>query len=99
MQSLKEKTSRKLLMEYKNLSRAFWGRHMWAVYFATTSGNVTGEVIMKYIEEQGKEPPDGDFKLMMNDSRLATEQAKLPVVDLKKYLIFIDIFLNRYKNE
>ena len=64
VQSLKEKTSRKLLMEYRSLSRAFWGRHIWARgYFVASSGNVTDEVIMKYIEEQGKEPPDGDFKI------------------------------------
>lgn len=42
VQSLKGKTSRKLMMEYKSLSRAFWGRHMWARgYFAASSGNVT----------------------------------------------------------
>ena len=27
-----------------------------------SSGSVTDKVIMKYIEEQGKEPPDSDFK-------------------------------------
>ncbi|RLB04052.1 MAG: IS200/IS605 family transposase [Deltaproteobacteria bacterium] len=64
VQSIKGKTSRKMMMEYKRLSRAFWGRHMWARgYFVASSGNVTDEVIMKYIEEQGKEPPDGDFKV------------------------------------
>ena len=64
VQSIKGKTSRKLMMEYKRLSRAFWGGHMWAGgYFVASSGNVTDEVIMKYIEEQGKEPPDGDFKI------------------------------------
>ncbi|MBM4053747.1 MAG: IS200/IS605 family transposase [Planctomycetes bacterium] len=64
VQSLKGKTSRKLLMEYKSLSRAYWGRHIWARgYFVASSGNVTDEVIIKYIEEQGKEPPDGDFKI------------------------------------
>jgi putative transposase len=64
VQLLKGKSSRKMLMEYKSLSRAFWGRHLWARgYFVANSGNVTDEVIMKYIEEQGKEPPDGDFKL------------------------------------
>ena len=63
-QSMKGKTSRKMLMEYKSLSRAFWGRHMWARgYFAASSGNVTDEVIMKYIEQQGLEPPDADFKI------------------------------------
>ena len=63
-QSTKGKTSRKMLMEYKSLSRAFWGRHMWARgYFAASSGNVTDEVIMKYIEQQGLEPPDAEFKI------------------------------------
>ena len=63
-QSMKGKTSRKTLMEYKSLSRAFWGRHMWARgYFAASSGNVTDEVIMKYIEQQGLEPPDAEFKI------------------------------------
>ena len=63
VQSLKGKTSRKLLMEFKSLSKAFWGRHIWARgYFVASSGNVTDEVIMKYIEQQNIEPPDGDFK-------------------------------------
>ncbi|MBP7508260.1 MAG: IS200/IS605 family transposase [Prolixibacteraceae bacterium] len=61
---LKGKTSRKLLMEFKTLSRTFWGRHIWARgYFVATSGNVTDEVIMKYIEQQILEPPDGDFRV------------------------------------
>lgn len=64
VQLMKGKTSRKMLMEYKSLSRAFWGRHMWARgYFAASSGNVTDEVIMKYIEQQGLEPPDAEFKI------------------------------------
>ena len=64
MQAVKGKTSRKLLMEYKRLGRTFWGQHMWARgYFVASSGNVTDEVILRYIEEQGKEPPDGDFKI------------------------------------
>ena len=64
VQSLKGKSSRKLLLEYKGLSRAFWGRHLWARgYFVASSGNVTDEVIMKYGEQQGNEPIDGDFKV------------------------------------
>jgi putative transposase len=64
LKSIKGKTSRKLLMEFKTLSRQFWGRHLWARgYFAASSGNVTDEVIMKYIEQQGYEPPDADFKI------------------------------------
>lgn len=64
VQSLKGKSSRKLMMEFKGLNRTFWGRHMWARgYFVASSGNVTDEVIMQYIENQGKEPTDGDFKI------------------------------------
>jgi len=61
---IKGKTSRKMLMEFKALSRQFWGRHLWARgYFAASTGNVTDEVIMQYIEQQGKETIDGDFKI------------------------------------
>ena len=64
VQSLKGKSSRKLMMEYKSLNRQYWGRHIWARgYFVASSGNVTDEVIIKYIEEQGKEPPDENFKV------------------------------------
>jgi len=64
VQSVKGKTFRNLLMEYKSLSRTFWGPHLWArCYFVASSGNVTDEVIVKYIEDQGKEPPDGNFKV------------------------------------
>ena len=63
VKSIKGKTSRKMMMGYKSLSRAFWGRHIWARgYFVVSSGNVTDEVIIKYIEQQNLEPPDGDFK-------------------------------------
>lgn len=51
-------------MEFKALNHQFWGRHLWARgYFAASSGNVTDEVVMQYIEQQGKEPLYGDFKV------------------------------------
>ena len=64
MQSVKGKSSRKLMSEFKVLSRTFCGRHIWARgYFVASSGNVTDEVIMQYIELQGKEPEDGNFRI------------------------------------
>ena len=66
MQSLKGKSSRKMMMEYKALSRTFWGRHIWARgYFVASSGNVTDEVIMQYIATQDLEERDhdGDFTI------------------------------------
>ena len=64
MKSIKGRTSRKILMEFKTLNRQFWGRHFWARgYFVASSGNITDEMVMKYIEQQGHEPPDADFKI------------------------------------
>ena len=64
IKAVKGRTSDKILMEFKTLNRKFWGRNFWARgYFATSSGNVTDEVVMKYIEQQGHEPPDFDFKI------------------------------------
>ena len=64
VQSIKGKTSRKIMIENKMVSKAFWGRHMWdRGYFVASFGNVTDEVIIRYIEEQGKEPPDCEFKV------------------------------------
>lgn len=49
MQSIKGKSSRKMMSELRNLSKQFWSRHIWARgYFAASSGNVTDEVIMQY---------------------------------------------------
>ena len=58
MQRIKGRSSRKLLQEFGELSRQFWGRHLWARgYFAVSSGNVTDEVIKQYIESQAVRPP------------------------------------------
>ena len=65
MQAIKGKTSNRLLHEFRALNKEFLGRHLWARgYFVATSGNVTDEVIKKYIELQGAEPQDDDkFKV------------------------------------
>ena len=67
MQYIKGKSSRKLLQEFRHLQKQFWGRHLWARgYFVASSGNVTDEAIMAYIQQQdGTEPDDGgdDFQI------------------------------------
>lgn len=56
IQYLKGTSSRKLLMEYKELNKQFWGQHLWARgYFVASSGNVTDEVIAEYIKNQDLE--------------------------------------------
>jgi len=65
MQAIKGKTSYLLLRDFRALRKAFWGQHLWARgYFAATTGNVTDEVIAKYIESQDVEPQKADdFKI------------------------------------
>ncbi len=64
MNAIKGKSSNRLLRDFRTLNKTFWGRHLWARgYFVATSGNVTDEVIARYIEEQDIEPEDADFKV------------------------------------
>ena len=52
-QLIKGKTSRKILIENPKLNKQFWGRHFWSRgYFATSSGAITDEMIMRYIQNQ-----------------------------------------------
>src|SRR5262249_35024983 len=61
MRAIKGKTSNQLLCEFRALDKEFWVRHLWAGgYFVAWSGNVTDEVIAKYIGLQGAEPQDDD---------------------------------------
>ena len=63
MQAIKGKTSHHLRRIF-GLQKEFWGRHLWARgYFVASSGNVTDEVIAKYIETQGVESQDDDFRI------------------------------------
>ena len=64
MQAIKGKTSHHMLKDSRLLRKEFWGRHLWARgYFVATTGNVTDEVIEKYIEMQDVEPQDDEFKI------------------------------------
>ena len=64
MNAIKGRSSNRLMRNFRTLNRTFWGRHLWARgYFVTTSGNVTDEVISKYIAEQDIETDDDDFKV------------------------------------
>jgi len=64
MQYIKEKSSRKVMSEFKTVSKMYWGRHFWARgYFVVSSGSITDEMIMEYIEKQDMEDKDGDFKI------------------------------------
>ena len=56
VQYMKGESSYKMLQEHRSLSKMFWGLHLWGGgCFVATSGNITDEVIMEYINNQ-----DGD---------------------------------------
>lgn len=55
-----------MLDEFGELKKQFWGQHLWARgYFAASTGNVTDEIIKKYIESQDEDFPadDKDFRV------------------------------------
>ena len=69
MQWLKGISSRILLSEFAHLRRQFWGRHLWARgYLAVSSGNITDEIIQRYIEEQEGEPVTDDSRFQIDPS-------------------------------
>ena len=54
MQLIKGKSSHRLMRDFRSIRKEFWGRHLWARgYFVASTGNVSDEVIAKYIELQG----------------------------------------------
>ena len=64
VQYLKGKSSYKLLSENQQLSKAFWGRHLWGRgYFVATSGNITDEVILEYIKNQDSTESEDEFTI------------------------------------
>ena len=58
---LKGRSSRKMLEEFGELRKLYWGRHLWARgYFAASTGNVTDEIVAEYIEKQSQIAPEDD---------------------------------------
>ncbi len=51
MQRIKGRSSYKIQREFPELRKRYWGQRFWARgYFSTTSGNVTDDIIMQYLE-------------------------------------------------
>lgn len=64
MQRLKGRTSCLLQQEFPLLQKRYWGNHFWAIgYGAWSTGNVTEEMIQKYIE--GHRSSSNDSALLL----------------------------------
>ncbi len=62
VQRIKGHTSHKMQRQFKALNKRYWGQRMWARgYFACSTGNVTDEMILQYIE--GHIETEDSFKL------------------------------------
>jgi putative transposase len=59
VKSLKGRSSNLLQDEFPELKKRYWGNHFWAVgYGAWSTGNVTEEIIQKYIAGHSDSPND-----------------------------------------
>jgi len=51
IQKAKGRSSRKIQQEFEHIRKRYWGQRFWARgYFCTTSGNITDDVIMQYLD-------------------------------------------------
>jgi len=67
VQWLKGTSSRVLFTEFPHIKKQFWGRHFWARgYCAVSSGNITDEMIQRYIDEQEGEPVQDDHRFIID---------------------------------
>ena len=65
VKKLKGRTSRKLQMEFKELSKRYWGKHFWAIgYGVWSTGNVTQDIVDEYLEHH-RNPSNKDRDTMI----------------------------------
>ena len=65
VKKLKGRTSRKLQMEFKALSKRYWGKHFWAIgYGVWSTGNVTQDMVDEYLEHH-RNPSNKDMGTMI----------------------------------
>ena len=47
----KGRSSRKIQQEFEHIRKRYWGQRFWGRgYFSTTSGNITDDIIMRYLD-------------------------------------------------
>ena len=64
VQYVKGRSSRRLMEEFPELRKRYWGQHMWARgYFCATVGAVDETTIKAYIENQKWDEDDQGFKI------------------------------------
>jgi len=60
MQRIQGRSSRRIRTEFPELRKRYWGQCFWARgYFSTTSGNVTDDIIIQYLESHSSNDGSG----------------------------------------
>jgi putative transposase len=62
---MKGRASRLLQKEYTELSKRYWGKHLWGIgYGAWSTGNITEDIVQEYLKRHKSSSNDTeDFKL------------------------------------
>lgn len=59
MRKVKGRSSHKVQMEFPALKKRYWGRHFWGRgYFSTTTGAITDDIVLQYLENHIENPTD-----------------------------------------
>lgn len=59
MRKVKGRSSHKVQMEFPVLKKRYWGRHFWGRgYFSTTTGAITDDIVLQYLENHIENPTD-----------------------------------------
>ncbi len=63
MRRIKGRTASKLFEEFPLLKKRYWGRHFWARgYFCVSSGKITEDMIVNYLEHHFEPRRNDNFK-------------------------------------
>ena len=65
LKRMKGRTSRLLQKEYTELSKRYWGKHLWGIgYGAWSTGNITEDIVQEYLKRHKSSTNDTeDFKI------------------------------------
>ena len=59
MRKVKGRSSLKVQQEFPELKKRYWGRHFWGRgYFSTTTGAITDDMVLQYLESHIEKPTD-----------------------------------------
>jgi putative transposase len=57
VRKIKGRSARKLLQEFPELKKNYWGGHLWGIgYGGWSTGNITNEMIQEYLEHHRDQP-------------------------------------------